>query len=46
MWGYYTDYGYLGIVGDELMLFATDTEYYEFIFERSVSNEVGDEENR
>ena len=44
MWGYYTSYGYLGLVGDELMLFATDTEYYEFI-ERSVSNEVGDEED-
>lgn len=29
--GYYTDYGYIGIVNGEYMLFATECEYIEYI---------------
>jgi hypothetical protein len=29
--GYYTSYGFMGLVNGEYLLFATDTEYYEFI---------------
>lgn len=33
MSGYYTDYGYMGYVGGEWMLFATEDEYYEYLKE-------------
>lgn len=29
--GYYTDYGFMGSVNGEYMLFATDTEYLEYV---------------
>lgn len=29
--GYYTDYGFMGLVHEEYMLFATDTEYLEYV---------------
>ena len=29
--GYYTDYGFMGFVHGEYMLFATDTEYLEYV---------------
>lgn len=29
--GYYTSFGYMGLVNDEYMLFVSDTEYYEYI---------------
>ena len=29
--GYYTSYGYMGLVNGEYMLFATDTDYYEYL---------------
>lgn len=29
--GYYTSFGFMGLVNGEYMLFATDTDYYEFI---------------
>ena len=29
--GYYTDYGFMGLVHAEYMLFATDTEYLEYV---------------
>ena len=31
MEGYYTSYGYMGLVNGECMLFATDTDYYEYL---------------
>lgn len=33
MKGYPTSYGYIGKVGSRLMLFATETEYYEYLEE-------------
>lgn len=33
MKGYYTPYGYIGLVGEDMMLFATEEEYYEYIKE-------------
>lgn len=27
----FTDYGYIGIVNGEEMLFSSDTDYYEYI---------------
>lgn len=32
-YGYYTSYGFLGQVGNEMMLFATEEEYLEYIKE-------------
>lgn len=29
--GYHTDYGFMGFVNGEYMLFATDTEYLEYV---------------
>lgn len=29
--GFYTCYGFMGLVGEEWMLFATDKEYYEYL---------------
>jgi hypothetical protein len=29
--GYYTDYGFMGLAHGEYMLFATDTEYLEYV---------------
>lgn len=29
--GYHTDYGFMGLVNGENMLFATDTEYLEYV---------------
>lgn len=29
--GYYTAYGFMGLVNGEYMLFATDTEYLEYV---------------
>lgn len=29
--GYHTDYGFTGLVNGEYMLFATDTEYLEYV---------------
>lgn len=29
--GYYTSYGYMGLVNGEYMLFATDSEYLEYL---------------
>jgi len=31
MQGYYTSVGYMGLVNGEYMLFATDTDYYEYM---------------
>lgn len=33
MYGYLTSSGYKGLVGGRCMLFATDTEYYEYMRE-------------
>lgn len=33
MSGYYTSYGYMGLVSGRWMLFATEAEYYEYILE-------------
>ncbi len=35
MSGYLTDYGYMGLVGDAWMLFATEDEYYEYLKEEA-----------
>ena len=35
MAGYYTDYGFMGLVNGEYMLFATDTEYLEYVTDDS-----------
>lgn len=32
--GYYTSYGYMGLVGDGWILFATESEYYEYLDDR------------
>ena len=29
--GYYTSYGYMGLINGEYMLFATENEYYEYL---------------
>lgn len=29
--GYRTDYGFMGLVNGEYMLFVTDTEYLEYV---------------
>lgn len=29
--GYHTDYGFMGLVNEEYMLFAADTEYLEYV---------------
>jgi hypothetical protein len=29
--GYHTDYGFMGLVNGKYMLFATDTEYLEYV---------------
>lgn len=29
--GYHTDYEFMGLVNGEYMLFATDTEYLEYV---------------
>jgi len=29
--GYITQFGYMGLVGEDWILFSTDTEYYEFL---------------
>lgn len=31
--GYHTDFGYMGLVNGEWMLFATEAEYYEYLEE-------------
>ena len=31
--GYCTDYGYMGLVGEDWMLFATEEEYCDYIKE-------------
>lgn len=31
MYGYYTPSGYMGLVGDEWILFATEEEYHEYL---------------
>lgn len=33
MEGYYTQYGYMGWVGDRYILFSTEEEYYEYVKE-------------
>lgn len=33
MCGYFTPYGYKGLVNSEWMLFATETDYYEYLQE-------------
>lgn len=33
--GYFTSYGYMGFVDDRWMLFATETEYYEYMGEQN-----------
>ena len=33
MGGYWTSYGYIGFVGNQKMLFASDTEYFEYMEE-------------
>lgn len=38
--GYYTDYGYMGYVGGEWMLFATEDEYYEYLMICSLDSTV------
>ena len=34
MKGYYTQTGYMGYVEDKYILFASESEYYEYIKER------------
>lgn len=29
--GYYTPFGFMGLVDGEYILFATDTDYYEYV---------------
>jgi hypothetical protein len=29
--GYYTPFGFMGLVDGEYVLFATDTDYYEYV---------------
>lgn len=31
--GYFTSYGYMGRVGSSWMLFATESEYYDYLKE-------------
>ena len=31
--GYFTDFGYMGLVNGEWMLFSTEAEYYEYLEE-------------
>lgn len=31
--GYYTSFGYLGLVGARWLLFATDEDYYDYVEE-------------
>jgi hypothetical protein len=31
--GYYTPFGYMGLVNDGYILFTTETEYYEYLIE-------------
>lgn len=33
MKGYFTSYGYMGLVEGEWILFATETDYYEYLGE-------------
>lgn len=33
--GYFTPYGYMGLVNAKWMLFATETEYYEYLAEQN-----------
>lgn len=33
MKGYYTNYGYMGLVDGNWILFATEAEYYEYLKE-------------
>lgn len=33
MHGYFTSEGYMGLVGDEYMLFASESDYIEYIKE-------------
>ena len=33
MKGYYTSFGFMGLVNGQYMLFATDSDYYEYITE-------------
>lgn len=33
MKGYFTSYGYMGLVNGEWMLFATENDYYEYLGE-------------
>ncbi len=35
MTGYYTDYGYKGLVNGEWMLFVSEAEYYEYYMEEN-----------
>lgn len=40
MFGYYVSYGYMGYIGDgKFILFATISEYEEYIIERIIDNE-------
>ena len=32
--GYYTESGYWGLVNDKFILFATDSDYYEYLDSR------------
>ena len=34
MKGYYTSYGYMGLVNGNYILFATEEEYLEYVYER------------
>lgn len=31
--GYFTNYGYMGLVGDTYVLFASEQDYYDYIEE-------------
>ena len=33
MYGYFTSEGYMGLVGEEYMLFASESDYIEYIKE-------------
>ena len=33
MKGYFTENGYMGLVAGEFMLFATESDYYEYVEE-------------
>ena len=43
MKGYFTPYGYMGLVGDRYIQFATDGDYYDYIGDRSSGSSQSNE---